>query len=129
MSMEDNKMGKGMRAGKKPGGPGAGAAGGNMQKQVQQMQAMQREMEVVQEEIEKMEVEATAGGGAVSVKVNGKKQIVSLKLKPEVVDPEDIEMLEDLVIVATNEALRQMEEISQNEMGKVTGGINLPGMF
>ena len=123
-------MGKGMRAGKKPGGSGAGAGGqGNMQKQLQQMQAMQRKMEEVQDELDQKEVEATAGGGAVSVKVNGKKQVISLKIKPEAMDPEDIEMLEDLIIVATNEALRQMEEISQSEMGKVTGGMSIPGLI
>ncbi len=118
-------MGKGMRAGKKPGGGGQA----NMQKQMQQMQAMQRQMEEVQAELEKKEIEATAGGGAISVTVNGKKEIVSIKIKPEVVDPDDVEMLEDLVMVAANEALRQIEEISQSEMGKLTGGLSIPGLL
>jgi nucleoid-associated protein EbfC len=123
-------MGKGMRAGKKPGGSGGGAGGaGNMQKQLQQMQIMQRKMEEVQEELNTREVEATAGGGAVSVKVNGRKQLVALKIKPEAMDPDDIEMLEDLIIVATNEALRQMEEMSESEIGKVTGGLSIPGLI
>jgi DNA-binding YbaB/EbfC family protein len=123
-------MGKGMRAGKKPGGSGSGAGGaGNMQKQLQQMQIMQRKMEEVQEELNTREVEATAGGGAVSVKVNGRKQLVALKIKPEAMDPDDIEMLEDLIIVATNEALRQMEEMSESEIGKVTGGLSIPGLI
>jgi len=120
-------MGKGMRAGKKPGGGGGGQA--NMQKQMQQVQAMQRRMEEVQLELEKKEVEATAGGGAISVTVNGKKEIVAIKIKPEVVDPDDVEMLQDLVMVAANEALRQMEEISQSEMSKLTGGLSIPGLI
>lgn len=123
-------MGKGMRAGKKPSGSGGGAGGaGNMQKQLQHMQIMQRKMEEVQEELNTREVEATAGGGAVSVKVNGRKQLVALKIKPEAMDPDDIEMLEDLIIVATNEALRQMEEMSESEIGKVTGGLSIPGLI
>lgn len=115
-------MGKGMRAGKKPSG------GGGMQKQLQQMQAMQRKMEIIQAEIEEKEVTTTAGGGAVNVTVNGKKEIVKLELKPEVVDPEDIEMLQDLIIVAVNEGIRQIEEISNNEMSKLTCGLGIPGL-
>ena len=116
-------MGKGMRAGKKPS-----AGGGNMQKQLQQMQAMQRKMEVLQAEIEEKEVTTTAGGGAVTVTVSGKKEVTDLVLKPEVVDPEDIEMLQDLIMVAVNEGLRQIEEISNSEMGKLTGGLGIPGL-
>ena len=99
-----------------------------MQKQLQQMQAMQRKMEIIQAEIEEKEVTTTAGGGAVNVTVNGKKEIVKLELKPEVVDPEDIEMLQDLIIVAVNEGIRQIEEISNNEMSKLTGGLGIPGL-
>jgi hypothetical protein len=119
-------MGKGMKAGKRPS-QGGGAKG--MQKQMAQIQAMQQMMEKTQSEIEAKEVEASAGGGAVSVKVNGKKELVEVNLKPEVVDPDDIEMLQDLIIAAVNEAIRQVNEISENEMGKVTGGINIPGLF
>ncbi|MDF3001666.1 MAG: YbaB/EbfC family nucleoid-associated protein [Bacillota bacterium] len=121
-------MGKGMRAGKKPSAGGAGGAG-NMQKQIQQMQAMQRKMEEMQAELDTKELEATAGGGAVTVAVNGKKEIVKVTIKPEVVDPDDVEMLQDLIMVAANEALRQMEEISQSEMGKLTGGLSIPGIM
>ena len=117
-------MGKGIKAGKKPGGGGAG----NMQKQLAQMQAMQRKMEETQAEIDKMETTATSGGGAVTVTVNGAKTITKIAIKPEVVDPDDVEMLEDLVMAAANEALRQMEEIAQSEMNKLTGGLGLPGM-
>ena len=117
-------MGRGMRAGKKPSAGG----GGNMQKQLQQMQAMQRKMEQMQAEIEEKEVTTTAGGGAVTVTVNGKKEIVKLEIKPEVCDPDDVEMLQDLVIVAVNEGLRQIDEISNAEMGKITGGLGIPGL-
>lgn len=84
---------------------------------------MQRQMEEGQKELEVKEFTATAGGGAVEVKVNGKKEIVSVKLSEEVVDPEDIEMLQDLIVAATNEALRQAEEAANALMGKMTGGL------
>lgn len=116
-------MGKGMRAGKKPS-----SGGGGMQKQLQQMQAMQRKMEMLQAEIDEKEVETTAGGGAVTAVVNGRKEIVRLEIKPEVVDPDDVEMLQDLIMVAVNEGLRQIEEISNAEMSKLTGGLGIPGL-
>ncbi|MDD6815570.1 MAG: YbaB/EbfC family nucleoid-associated protein [Firmicutes bacterium] len=112
-----------MRAGKKPS-----MGGGSMQKQLQQMQAMQRKMEALQAEIEEKEMTTTAGGGAVTVTVNGKKEITSLQLKPEIVDPEDIEMLQDLIMVAVNEGIRQIEEMSNAEMSKLTGGLGIPGL-
>ena len=118
-------MGKGMKAGKKSGGGGGGA---NMQKQLAQMQAMQRKMEQVQAGIDEMETTATSGGGAVVVTVSGTKEIKKIEIKHDVVDPDDIEMLQDLIMAAANEALRQMEEIAQGEMGKLTGGFGLPGM-
>ena len=117
-------MGRGMRAGKKPKVGG----GGNMQKQMQQMQAVQKMMEDKQAEIEAMETTASSGGGAVTVTVSGKKEIKTIELKPEVVDPDDIEMLQDLIMVAVNEAMRQMEEISQKEMGSLTAGLGIPGL-
>ena len=117
-------MGKGMRAGKRPSGGG----GGSMQKQLQQMQAMQRKMEALQAEIEEKEITTTAGGGAVTVTINGKKEITKLELQPEIVDPEDIEMLQDLILVAVNEGIRQIEEISNAEMSKLTGGLGIPGL-
>jgi len=116
-------MGKGMRAGKKPKAPGMG----NMQQQMKQMQAMQRKMEETQAQISEMETTATSGGGAVTVTVSGDKVIKSIAIKPEVVDPDDVEMLEDLILVAANEALRQMEEISNSEMSKITAGLGIPG--
>ena len=117
-------MGKGMKAGKRPKAPGAG----NMQKQMQQMQQMQRKMDELQAEINEMEATATSGGGTVTVTVSGKKEIKDIQIKPEVIDPDDAEMLQDLIMVATNEALRQMEEISQNEMSKLTAGLGIPGL-
>ena len=116
-------MGKGMRAGKKPS-----MGGGSMQKQLQQMQAMQRKMEALQAEIEEKEMTTTAGGGAVTVTINGKKEITDLQLKPEIVDPEDIEMLQDLIMVAVNEGIRQIEEMSNAEMSKLTSGLGIPGL-
>lgn len=116
-------MGKGMKAGKKPKQPKMGNA-----QQMAQMQAMQREMDKVQEEIEQMETTATSGGGAVTVTVTGKKEIKDIQIQPEVCDSDDIEMLQDLILAAANEALRQMEEISQNEMSKFTSGLGIPGL-
>ena len=99
---------------------------GNIMKQAQQMQA---KMARVQQELETKEVEATAGGGMVTARANGKQQLLDLKIEKDVVDPEDIEMLQDLVLAAVNEALKKSQEMIQSEMSKVTGGINIPGMF
>ena len=92
------------------------------------MQAMQRQMEAAQAEIEEKEITTTSGGGAVSVTVNGKKEITDLTIDKEVVDPDDVEMLQDLIVAAVNEGMRQMEELSNEEMGKITGGLNIPGL-
>ena len=106
-----------------------GGMPGNMNNLMKQAQKMQRQMEVTQKEMEEKEYEATAGGGAVTVKVSGKKDVLSVKLSEEVVDPDDIEMLEDLIVAATNEALRQLEEDSAKSMEALTGGLNLGGGF
>ena len=100
-----------------------GGMPGNMNNLMKQAQRMQRQMEEQQKELEEKEFTATAGGGAVEITISGKKEISKVKLQPEVVDPDDIEMLEDLIVAATNEALRKMEEISQAEMSKITGGL------
>ncbi|MDR2089747.1 MAG: YbaB/EbfC family nucleoid-associated protein [Clostridiales Family XIII bacterium] len=97
--------------------------------QIRQFQAMQKRMDEMQAEIEEKEVETTAGGGAVKVKVNGKKELVSLEISPDALDPDDVEMLQDLIVVAVNEGLRQIEEISKNEMEKLTGGLSVPGLL
>ncbi|MBE6040389.1 MAG: YbaB/EbfC family nucleoid-associated protein [Clostridiales bacterium] len=122
-------MGKGMKAGKKPKNR-QGGGGGDMQKQLRQLQAMQAEMEKTQAELEEKEVTTTAGGGAIKVTVNGKREIVKLSIDKDVVDPDDVEMLQDLVIAAVNEALRQIAELEETEMGRVTGGmggLGIPG--
>ncbi|MCD8046230.1 MAG: YbaB/EbfC family nucleoid-associated protein [Clostridiales bacterium] len=100
-----------------------GGMPGNMNNLMKQAQRMQRQMEEATKELEEKEVTATAGGGAVEVTVSGKKEVVKVKLAEEVVDPDDIEMLEDLIMAAVNEALRQMEALSQESMNKITGGL------
>lgn len=107
----------------KRGGGFPGGMPGNMNNLMKQAQKMQRQMEETTKELEEKEVTATAGGGAVEVTVSGKKEVVKVKLAEEVVDPGDIEMLEDLIVAATNEALRKMEELSQQSMAKITGGL------
>ncbi|MCR5272865.1 MAG: YbaB/EbfC family nucleoid-associated protein [Lachnospiraceae bacterium] len=110
----------------KRGGFGGGMPG-NMNNLMKQAQRMQRQMEEAQKELEEKEVTGTAGGGAVTVTVSGKREITGVKLSEEVVDPDDIEMLEDLIMAATNEALRNIDEVSNASMSKITGGMgNLP---
>lgn len=107
----------------------SGGMPGNMNNLMKQAQRMQRQMEETQKELEEKEVTASAGGGAVEVTVSGKREVTKIKLSEEVVDPDDIEMLEDLIMAAANEALRQMEELSAASMSKITGGIGgLGGM-
>ncbi len=106
----------------KRGGFGGGMPG-NMTNLMKQAQKMQRQMEEAQKELEEKEITASAGGGAVEVTVSGKHEITKVKLSEEVVDPDDIEMLEDLIMAAANEAFRQMEEISASSMSKITGGM------
>ncbi|MDM5311510.1 YbaB/EbfC family nucleoid-associated protein [Peribacillus frigoritolerans] len=103
--------------------------GGNMQNMMKQMQKMQKKMAEAQEELGEKRVEGTAGGGMVTVVVTGHKEIVDVVIKPEVVDPDDIDMLQDLVLAATNDALKKAEELTNQTMGQFTKGMNLPGMF
>lgn len=109
----------------KRGGFPGGMGGGMNSNMLKQVQKMQNDMLRAQEELEAREYTATAGGGAVTAVVTGKRQIVSITLSKDVVDPDDIEMLQDLILAATNEALRQADETMQNEMGRYTGGLNL----
>jgi len=105
-----------------------GMPGGmNMNNLVKQAQKMQKQMEKMQSELEEKTIETTAGGGAVKVVITGKKEIKQIKINPEVVDPDDVEMLEDLVLSAINEAIRQAEAMVSSEMSKITGGISMPG--
>ena len=108
---------------------GMGRGPGNMQSMLRQAQKMQEDMAKLQEELDTREYTARSGGGAVTTVVDGKHRLKTLEIQPEVVDPEDTEMLADLVIAAVNEAVRQAAETSEAEMSKVTGGMNLPGMF
>ena len=100
-----------------------GGMPGNMNNLMKQAQKMQRQMEETQKQLEEAEVTATAGGGAVEVTVSGRNEVTKVKLAEEVVDPDDIEMLEDLIMAATNEALRKIDENSQKAMGAITGGL------
>ncbi len=99
--------------------------GGNM---MQKIQKMQEEMAKTQAAVEETEFTASAGGGAVEVTVNGKHEVKAIKMKPEVIDPEDIDMLEDLLLASINEAMRKADEAMESEMGKLTGGLNIPGL-
>ena len=103
--------------------------GGNMNNLLKQAQKLQKQMEDLKAELEKKTVEASSGGGAVTVVASGKKQILEINIKPEVVDPDDVEMLQDLILAAANEALNKAEKMMTDEMGKLTGGMNMPGMF
>ena len=107
----------------KRGGFPGGMVMGNMNNLMKQAQKMQRQMEEASKDLETKEVTTTADGSVVEVTVSGKKEITKVKIDPEVVDPEDVETLEDLVMAATNEALHQMEEVSQSSMSRITGGM------
>lgn len=105
------------------------SGGGNMNAMLKQAQKMQEDMAALQEDLENREYTATSGGGLVSVTVDGKHLIKSIKINPDAVDPDDSEMLEDLVTVAVNEAISNAIKTAETEMGAITGGLNLPGLF
>ena len=108
--------------------PKMGGMGGGQAAMLQQVQKMQADMAAKQEELEAREYEVSAGGGAVTVKINGKKQILALDIAPEIVDPDDIETLSDILVAAVNEAIKRVEDTSAAEMEAITGSMNLPGM-
>ncbi|AIG24457.1 YbaB/EbfC family nucleoid-associated protein [Brevibacillus sp. 7WMA2] len=101
----------------------------NMQQMMKQVKKMQDEMQKAQEQLKERVVEGKAGGGAVVVKANGHKQVIDVTINPEVVDPEDVEMLQDLVLAAINDAMKNVDEVVGKEMGRFTGGMNIPGLF
>jgi DNA-binding YbaB/EbfC family protein len=101
----------------------------NMNQMMKQVKKMQEQMLKAQEELGSKTVEGTAGGGVVTVTANGHKKIVSIAIKPEAVDPDDVEMLQDLVLTAVNEALNQVDELANKDMNKFTGGMKIPGLF
>ena len=112
---------------------GFGGSGMNQNKKVsnvvKQAQLMQERMETIQAEVEQKTVEATAGGGVITVVATGKKEIQSIKIKPEAVDPDDVETLEDLIMVAVNDAIKKADDLMNESMSEITGGINIPGLF
>ncbi|EFK38956.1 MULTISPECIES: YbaB/EbfC family nucleoid-associated protein [Peptoniphilus] len=103
-------------------------SGGNMNNMMKQIEKLQKEMADMQENLKNEEISATSGGGAVTATVNGNKEVISIKLDKEAVDPEDVEMLEDLIVAAVNEALRNAENKVNSKMSKLTGGLNIPGL-
>lgn len=106
-----------------------GGGAQNMNSMMKQVQKMQEDMAALQEELESREYEVSAGGGMVSVKINGKREIVGIDIKPEIVDPDDIETLSDVIVAAVNEAIKKVDSTSESEMSKITGGLSVPGMF
>ncbi len=112
-----------MRANYPKGGPQ------NMNNMMKQVQKMQEDMAALQEELEAKEYDVSAGGGMVTVKINGKREVLAIDIKPEIVDPDDIETLSDVITAAVNEAIKKVDSTSESEMAKITGGINMPGLF
>lgn len=111
---------------KLPKGMGGGPT--NMQSMIKQAQKMQEDMTALQEELDAREYEVKAGGGVVTVKINGKLEVLSIDVAPEVVDPDDIETMTDIIVAAVNEAIKKVNETNSEEMGKITGGLNVPGI-
>ena len=110
-----------------PKGMGGGPA--NMQAMLRQAQKMQEDMQALQEELDAKEYDVSAGGGMVNVKITGKKEILAIDIKPDIVDPDDIETLSDILVAAVNQAIKQVETTNNEAMEKVTGGMNMPGLF
>lgn len=108
---------------------GMGGGPSNMQGMMRQVQKMQADMEALQADLDAREYEIKAGGGVVTVKITGKKEILSIDIKPEIVDPDDIETLSDVLVAAVNEAIKKVEDTNSAEMQKVTGNVSIPGMF
>ncbi|MFH5186728.1 MULTISPECIES: YbaB/EbfC family nucleoid-associated protein [Paenibacillus] len=101
----------------------------NMNQMMKQVKKMQEQMLKTQEELAQKSVEGSAGGGVVTVSVNGQKKVTAITIKPEAVDPEDVEMLQDLILTAINDAMTKAEELANKEMSRLTGGMNIPGLF
>lgn len=101
----------------------------NMAGMLKQAQKMQEDMAAKQAELDAAEYEVSAGGGMVTVRINGKKEVLSIDVKPDIVDPDDIETMTDIIVAGVNEAIRRVEAVAQEEMGKITGAMSLPGMF
>lgn len=108
---------------------GMGGGPSNMQAMIRQAQKMQEDVAAKREELDAREYDIQAGGGVVCVKINGKKEILSIDIKPEIVDPDDVETLSDILVAAVNEAIKRVESTNNEELSKVTGSMNIPGMF
>lgn len=108
---------------------GMGGGPSNMQAMIRQAQKMQEDMAQKQEELDAREYDIKAGGGVVAVKINGKKEILSIDIQPEIVDPDDVETLSDILVAAVNEAIKTVESTNNEEMSKITGNMSMPGMF
>ena len=108
---------------------GMGGGPQNMNAMIRQAQKMQEDMAALQEDLDAREYDISAGGGVVGVKINGKKEILAIDIKPEIVDPDDIETLSDILVAAVNEALKRVEDTNSAEMAKITGNVGLPGLF
>lgn len=108
---------------------GMGGGPSNMQGMMRQVQKMQADMQALQADLDEREYEIKAGGGVVAVKINGKKEVLSIDIKPEIVDPDDIETLSDVLVAAVNEAIKKVEDTNAAEMQKITGNVSIPGVF
>lgn len=108
---------------------GMGGGPQNMQGMLKQAQKIQEEIAAMQEELEAREYEVSAGGGMVTVKINGRREVINIVIQPEIVDPDDIETLSDILVAAVNEAIKKVDEVSSAEMSKITGSLNMPGLF
>ncbi|MBQ9940101.1 MAG: YbaB/EbfC family nucleoid-associated protein [Clostridia bacterium] len=110
-----------------PDGMGKGPS--SMNAMMRQAQKMQEDMTALQSDLDSREYDVSAGGGVVNIKINGKKEILNIEIKPEIVDPDDIEMLQDILTAGINEAIKKVETTNTEEMGKLTGSLNIPGLF
>ena len=108
---------------------GMGGGPQNMNAMLRQAQKMQEDMAALQEDLDAREYDISAGGGAVEVKINGKREVLNIAIKPEIVDPDDIEMLSDILVAAVNEAIKRVDETNSAEMSKITGNVGIPGLF
>ena len=108
---------------------GMGGGPQNMNAMIKQAQKMQEDMEALQAELDEREYDISAGGGVVNLKINGKREILSIDIKPEIVDPDDIETLSDVLVAAVNEAIKKVEDTNAAEMQKITGNVSIPGVF
>ena len=108
---------------------GMGGGPQNMNAMIRQAQKMQEDMAALQEELDSREYDISVGGGVVSIKINGKKEVLAITIEPEVVDPDDIETLSDILVAAVNEAIKRVEDTNSAEMSKITGNVGFPGLF